>query len=125
MLPNSLHPFTGTSRVSPVRVERNRIVPLGLAETMARCDPSGDKLQLHRGSTCGGPEVLPLRSSNRNVSMVSPLPLLYMQRVDGERAHCTFQMPASLRTKRGVPPLIGTAKMEDWVSGVADLGVEI
>lgn len=51
--------------------------------------------------------------------------MLYMQIVDGKRAHCTFQMPASFKTKRGVPPPIGIAKMEERFLGLADLGVEI
>lgn len=92
---------------------------------MARSKPSGDRLQLHEGSTCGASGPLPLLTSNRNVSMVSPLAMLYMQVVDGKRAHCTFQMPTSLRTSRGVPPPIGIAKIEEMVSGVADLGVAI
>jgi hypothetical protein len=54
-----------------------------------------------------------------------PLVVLYMQTVDGKRAHCTFQMLTSLRTKRDVPPAIGTAKIEEGVPGLADLGVEI
>jgi hypothetical protein len=60
MLPNSFRPVTGTSRVLPVRVERRRIVSLRLGQTMARCEPSGDKLQLHRGSLCGGTTTLAL-----------------------------------------------------------------
>jgi hypothetical protein len=51
--------------------------------------------------------------------------MLYRHIVDGKRAHCTFQMRVSLRTKRGVPPFIGIAKMEEGVSGLAALGVEI
>src|SRR5258708_8365934 len=51
--------------------------------------------------------------------------MLYMQTVDGNRAHCTFQMLRSLRTKRGVPPRMGMAKIEEGVSGLADSGVEI
>jgi hypothetical protein len=49
------HPFTTRSRVLPVEVERSRIVPwLGSRATMARCERSGDRLQLHSGSICGG-----------------------------------------------------------------------
>src|SRR5437868_7587453 len=92
---------------------------------MARCEPSGDKLQLPSGSTCGGTELFPFFKSNRNVSEVFPFEMLYRQTVDGERAHCTFQMWTSLSTRRGAPPAIGRAKMEEGVSGPADWGVEI
>src|SRR3974390_697124 len=92
---------------------------------IARSEPSGDKLQLNEDSTCGGAAILPLLTSNRNVSELSPLATLYRQIVEGKRAHCTFQMPTSLRMKRGLPPPIGMAKMEDGVSRPADLGVEI
>ena len=66
---------------------------------------------------------VPLLTSKRNVSVVFPFVMLYRQIVDGKRAHCTFQMPTSFRTKRGVPPPIGMARMEE-VSGLVDLGVE-
>ena len=56
---------------------------------------------------------------------VSPLRLLYRQTADGKGEHCTFQMRTSLRTRRGVPPAIGIAKMELGVLRSADLGVEI
>jgi hypothetical protein len=80
---------------------------------------------LQSGSTCGGAVLFPFLTSKRNVFQVFPLAVLYRQIVDGKRAHCTFQMPTSFRTKRGVPPPIGMAKMEEGVSGLADLGVEI
>jgi hypothetical protein len=51
--------------------------------------------------------------------------LLYMQTVGGNGAHCTYQRLTSLRTKRDVPPAIGTAKIKERVPGVADLGMEI
>src|SRR6267143_154278 len=92
---------------------------------MARCEPSRDKAQLQSGSICGRSALFPLLTSNRNVSVVFPFVMLYRQIVDGKRAHCTFQMRTSLRTKRGVPPPIGMAKMDDGVSGLEDLGVEI
>src|SRR6266436_290335 len=125
MLSNSFRPVTRTSRVLPVSVERKRIVSLRLGQTRARCEPSGDKLQLHAGSTCDGYELLPFFTSNRNVSMSSPLATLYRQKFNGEFAHCTFQMPTCLRTRRGAPPPIGMAKSDDGVSRLADLGVEI
>src|SRR6478672_7429691 len=126
MLPNSFHPFTANSCVSPVSVERSRIVPfLGLSGTMARCKPSGDRLQLHNGSICGGLALFPLRTSNRNVSELFPFMMLYRQIADGKGAHCTFQMRKSLRTRRGVPPSIGMAKMENGVVRSADLDVEM
>jgi hypothetical protein len=122
---NAFHPFTSSLRVWPVDVERNRIVPLGLSKRMARRDPSGDKLQLQSGSICGGSAVLPLLTSNRNVSRVAPFAMLYRRSVDGKRAHRTFQILTSLRIKRGVPPAIGTAKMEEAASEPTDLGVEM
>ncbi len=125
MFVNSFHPFTTRSRVSPEDVERSRIVPLGLKGIMARCEPSGDKLQLQSGSICGRAVLFPILTSNRYVSTVFPFLMLYMQTVDGNRAHCTFQMLRSLRTRRGVPPRMGMAKTEEGVSGLADLGVEI
>jgi hypothetical protein len=48
-----------------------------------------------------------------------------MQTADGKGEHCTFQIPTSSRTKRGVPPAIGIAKMELRVLRLADLGVDI
>src|SRR6267143_5649762 len=93
---------------------------------IARCEPSGDKLQLQSAaSICGGAVRVPLLTSKRNVSVVFPFTILYRQSVDGKRAHCTFQMPTSFRTKRGVPPPMGIAKMEEGVAELADLGVEI
>src|SRR6516162_756147 len=92
---------------------------------IARTEPSGDKIQLNADSICGAIAILPLRTSKRNVSEVSPLATLYRQIVEGNRAHCTFQMPTSLRMKRGVPPPIGTAKMEDGLSWFVDVVVEI
>src|SRR5437868_368138 len=124
MLPNSFHPFTLNSRISPLTVDRSRIFPLSPSQTMARCEPSGDKLQLHTGSTCVGSERFPVFTSKRNVSVVSPLRLLYMQTADGKGEHCTFQIPTSLSTRRGVPPAIGIAKMELVIFRSADLGVE-
>src|SRR5882762_252567 len=92
---------------------------------IARSEPSGDKSQLQSGSICGGSVLLPLLTSNLNVSAVFPFVMLYRQIVDGRRAHCTFQMRTSLRTRRGVPPRIGMAKMEERVSGPRKLGVEV
>src|SRR5215469_6290150 len=92
---------------------------------IARFKPSGDKPQLQSGSSCGGSVVLPLFTSKRYVCQVFPLAVLYRQVVDGRRAHCRFQMPTSFRTKRGVPPPIGLAKIEEGVSGVAEVGVEM
>ena len=69
--------------------------------------------------------LFPLLKSNRYVSTVFPLLMPYIQTVDGNRAHCTFQMWTSFRTKRGVPPAIGMAKIEEGVSAEEDLGVEI
>src|SRR3954453_3153454 len=91
---------------------------------IARSEPSGDKLQLNADSICGGPAILPLITSKRNVSELSPLETLYRQIIEGKRAHCTFQMPTSLRTKRGVPPPIGMAKI-DCVSWLGDVVAEI
>src|SRR6516225_1192616 len=122
---NPLHPFTTRSCVLSEDVERNWIVAsLTPSRMTARCEPSGDKLQLHGGSICAVPVLFPLFTSNRYVSTTFPLVVLYMQTVDGKRAHCTIKMLTSLRTKRDVPPAIGTAKIEDGFSGVADLGVE-
>src|SRR5262245_57502657 len=92
---------------------------------IARCEPSGDKLQLQSGSFCGGSAVLPLLTSKRNVCQVFPFAVLYRQIVDGIRAHCTFQMPTSLRIKRGAPPSRGIAKIDEGASASADLGVEM
>src|SRR4051794_11668789 len=92
---------------------------------IARSEPSGDKLQLNADSICGGTAILPLLTSKRNVSELSPLATLYRQIVEGRRAHCTFQMPTSLRIKRGDPPPIGMAKIEDGVSRLADVVAEI
>jgi hypothetical protein len=125
MLPKLFHPFIVSLRVSPVTVERSRIVPLSPSQTMARFRPSGDKLQLHDGSICSGSECLPVLTSKRNVSVVSPLIVLYMQIAEGKGEHCTFQIPTSRRIRRGVPPAIGIAKMELGVLRSADLGVEI
>ena len=80
---------------------------------MARSEPSGERLQLHEGSTCGAAAILPLLMSNRNVSQASPLMTLYRQVVSGRPAHCTLNIPTSFKTKRGVPPSIGMAKMEE------------
>src|SRR6267154_3974822 len=125
MFTNPLHPFTTRSRVLPVDVDRSWIVPwLGRRTMTASCEPSGDKLQLLGGSICGGSVLFPLFTSNRYVSSVFPLLTLYRQIVDAKRAHCTFQMRTSLRTKREAPPFIGIAEMEEGVSGLADLGVE-
>ena len=96
-----------TSRILPVSTERKRIVSLRLGQTRARCEPSGDKLQLQEGSTCDGAELLPCFRSNRNVSVVSPLVTLYRQKFNGRFAHCTFQMPTSLRTRRGTRRRLG------------------
>src|SRR5215510_12863566 len=92
---------------------------------IARCEPSGDKLQLQSGSFCGGSRVLPLFTSKRKVRQVFPFAVLYRQIVDGFRAHCTFQIPTSLRTKRGGPPSRGIAKIDEGASASAGLGVEI
>src|SRR4051812_46721117 len=92
---------------------------------MARSVPSGDRLQLNADSICGLPAILPLCTSKRNVSELSPLATLYRQIVEGKRAHCTFQMPISLRMKGGVPPPIGMAKMEEGFSWLVDVVVEI
>jgi hypothetical protein len=92
---------------------------------MARREPSRDKAQLQEGSICGGSALFPLRTWNRNVSEVFPFMTLYRQVVDGNRAHCTFQMRTSLRIKRGVPPPMGMAKIEEGVSAPGDLGVEM
>src|SRR5216684_8267095 len=97
----------------------------GPLATIARCEPSGDKLQLQSGSICAGAVVFPVFTSNWIVSEAFPFLLLYMQIVDGRRAHCTFQMPASLRTRRGFPPFTGIAKIVERTSMPAPLGVEI
>src|SRR5215472_9431893 len=91
---------------------------------MARSEPSGDKLQLKADSICGARAILPVFTSNLKVSEISPFAMLYRQIVEGARAHCTFQMPTSLRIKRGVPPPIGMAKMDEGMSRLADLGTE-
>src|SRR6267143_822145 len=122
---NPFHPFTTRSRVLPVDVDRSWIVPWSEpTATKARCEPSGDKLQTASGSICGGPIVLPLRTSKRKVSRVFPFEVLYTHIVDGKRAHSTAKMATSLRTNRGGPPCMGMAKIEEGVSGPADLGVE-
>ena len=69
---NSSHSFTFSSRVSPVTVERSRIVPLSPSQTMARCKPSGDKLQLHEGSTWAAPSFCRSLQSKWNVSVFHP-----------------------------------------------------
>ena len=91
---------------------------------MARCKPSGDKLQLQVGSIWAGSACFPLLTSNPNVSEVFPFETLYRQTVDGKRAHCTFQMLTSFRTNLGAPPPIGIAKMEVGVSRPGDWGLE-
>src|SRR6266478_2595914 len=117
---NRFHPFTTRSRDLPVDVDRRWITPWFLGVRIARCKPSGDKLQLHGESICGGSVLFPLLTSNRNVLKVSPLLMPYKQIVDGKRAHCTFWMLMSCRTKRGVPPITGMAKMDDSVSELED-----
>src|SRR3954469_7464020 len=123
---NPFHPFTISSFVSPAGVERSLIVfwrgPNG---TMARREPSGDKLQLQSGSVCNGPETLPVLTSKRKVSAVTPFVMLYMHVVDNTLAHCRFHMRKSLRTLRGAPPAEGIARMEERVSELRALGVEI
>src|SRR5262249_30269516 len=80
---NPPHPFTVRSCISPVDVDRRLILPLLAPKTtIARCEPSGDKLQLHLGSLCGGSAVLPLLTSKRNVCEVFPFAVLYRQIVD-------------------------------------------
>src|SRR5882757_1276817 len=92
----------------------------------AICEPSGDKLQPKAAeSICGCSARLPLRTSKRNVTNVFPLMVEYRQTVDGFRAHWTFTMRVSARTKRGVPPPMGTAKMDEGVSTPAFFGTEI
>src|SRR5215469_10207001 len=91
---------------------------------IALSEPSGDKLQLQLGSICGADGLFPLLTSNRNVSQVLPFTVVYMQMVDGKRAHSTIAMPTSLSTRRGGPPPIGTARIAEGDSGPADLGVE-
>ena len=76
-------PFVVSLRVSPVRVERSRIVPLSPLQTIARVRPSGDKLLLHDGSICAGSVCLPVCTSNRKVWLVSPVILLYKQTAQG------------------------------------------
>jgi hypothetical protein len=62
---NPFHPFTKTSRAFPVDVERKWILPsFAPKTTIARSEPSGDKLQLQLGSICGGSVLLPLLTSN-------------------------------------------------------------
>src|SRR5215470_16836383 len=51
--------------------------------------------------------------------------MLYRQTVDGRCAHCTFQMPTSLITMRGFPPVMGIAKIEEGTSRSASFGAEI
>src|SRR5215469_9070557 len=120
------HPFTTTSRSLSVAVERKWIFPsFAPKTTIARSEPSGDRSQLQSRSICGGSGLLPFLTSNLNVSEVFPFVMLYRQIVDGSRAHCTFQMRLSLRTRRGIPPPIGMAKMEERRSGSSGLGVEI
>jgi hypothetical protein len=117
---NRFHPFTTRSRDLPVDVDRRWITPWFLGVRIARCKPSGDKLQKHGESICGGSVLFPLLTSNRNVFQTSPFATLYKQIVDGIRAHCTFQMLMSCRTTRGVPPITGMAKMDDNVSELED-----
>src|SRR5438445_50335 len=118
--------FTTSSRVSPENVGRSWIVPwLEPTATKARCEPSGDKLQKPSGSICGGLVLLPLLTSNRKVSRAFPFEVLYRQIVDGKRAHSTAKIATSWRTNRGVPPRMGMAKIEEGVSGPADLGFAI
>src|SRR5690348_10011548 len=92
---------------------------------MARCEPSGDKLQLQSGSICEGAALFPLLTLNWNVSEALPFVMLYRQTVDGNCAHCTFSIPTSLRTMRGFPPAIGIAKIEERIAKSAALGVEM
>src|SRR3984893_10186107 len=96
----------------------------GPLATIARCEPSGDKLQLESGSIWPGAVLFPVFTSNWIVSEAFPFLLLYMQIVDGRRAHFTFQMPASLRTRRGFPPLTGIARIVERTSMPAAFGVE-
>jgi len=126
-VPQSVPSFHNQITLSPVEVARSWIFSCsGLRTMIASCEPSGDKLQLQSAASISGGAVrVPLLTSKRNVSVVFPFAMLYRQSVDGKRAHCTFQMPTSFRTKRGVPPPIGMARMEERVSGSVDLGVEI
>src|SRR5260370_1250009 len=96
---------------------------VGPTATKARCEPSGDKLQKPSGSICGGPVLLPLLTSNRKVSRVFPFEMLYVQIVAGKRAHSTAKIATSWRTNREGPPWMGIAKIEEGVSGSADLRV--
>lgn len=80
----------------------------------------GGQAPIAFGIDLRGERVFPLLTSNRNVSEEFPFVMLYRQIVDGKRAHCTIRMMTSCRTKRGVPPVIGMAKMDDSVSGSED-----
>src|SRR6266849_3341472 len=123
---NPFQPLTTRSRVLFEDVDRSWIVPsLEATGTKARCEPSGDKLQKPSGSICGGSVLLPLLTSNRKVSRVFPFEMLYVQIVDGKRAHSTAKIATSWRTNRGGPPCMGMAKIEEGVSGPADLGLAI
>jgi hypothetical protein len=126
MLEIPFHPFTTTSRGLPVEVGRSWIFASSELDRNARCEPSGDKLHSVNGSVCEGPMRFPVRTSKRNVSEeVFPLLMLYMHTADGERAHWTFEMATSLSTRRGVPPFIGIAKIEEGASRRPNSGVEI
>src|SRR5438045_1458 len=114
---NPVHSFTISSFVSPAEVERSLIVFWrGPKATMARREPSGDKLQLQSGSVCTAPATLPLFTSKRKVSAVTPFVMLYMHVVDDKLAHWTFHIRKSLRTLRGAPPANGIARMEERAS---------
>jgi hypothetical protein len=86
------HPFTTRSRDLPVDVDWRWITPWLLEVTIARCKPSGDKLQLQGESICGGSVLFPVLTSNRNAFQISPLLMPYKQIVDGKREHCTLWM---------------------------------
>jgi len=92
---NPFHPFTTSHAFSQWMwsgVESSLVGPLA---TMARCEPSGDKLQLQSGSICEGAVLFPTPHIKlERFRSISPLNA-YRQTVDGKCAHCTFQMPTS------------------------------
>jgi len=84
-----------------------------------RCEPFGRQPHYSRDRFAGGLLFLRLLASNMNgrpsISFAVPI----QEIVVAKREHYV-QMPTVFRTKRGVPPTMGSAKMEEGVAGSAD-----
>jgi len=124
MLPNSSHPFNRQLASFAGKGGAKPMVPFSPSQTMARFRPSGDRLQLHDGSICGGSECLPVCTSKRTSGWITCHRAI-QQIAEGKGEHCTFQIPNISKNQTRRSTGYRNCENELGVFGSEGFGVEI